>query len=87
MAFFETRTDYFGLTTASAVKLTDVVENKTEQAATGINEKGDVVAIEMFGEGRAPTCTYVLADSYALGSIKLGEAKTLSGSTEKYVFG
>lgn len=76
---FQTHTDYFGLSTAtgSAFVITDSAENKTAQTANGRDEKGDVVAFEVFGETIAPSCSYVLKANGNTGTFKIGSPITV----------
>jgi hypothetical protein len=48
---FQEKTDYFGLATSgSGLVITDSNDNNAAQVAQGQNEKGDIVAYEVFGE-------------------------------------
>ena len=70
---FQSKTDFFGLeSSASGLVLTESNENKAATTAEGHNEKGDVVAFEVFGETMSPSCTYVLEDDVSMSSIKCG---------------
>lgn len=76
---FQAHTDYYGLSTASnsAFVITDSAENKTAQTANGRDEKGDIVAYEVFGEQMAPTCSYVLKADASLSSLVIGAPITV----------
>lgn len=76
---FQAHTDYFGLSTGagSAFVITDSAENKTAQTATGRDEKGDIVAYEVYGEQIAPSCSYVLKAGATLNSIVIGSPITV----------
>lgn len=82
---FQAKTDYFGLSTGSGSTfvITDSSENKSAQVATGQDEKGDVVAYEVYGEEMAPACSYVINANSTLGTIKIGEAITVTGISDK----
>ena len=82
---FQAKTDYFGLSTGSGSTfvITDSSENKTSQTVTGQDEKGDVVAYEVFGEEMAPSCSYVISADSTLGSIKIGDAQAVTGIANK----
>ena len=82
---FQAKTDYFGLSTGSGSTfvITDSSENKSAQVATGQDEKGDVVAYEVFGEEMSPACSYVISADSTLGTIKIGEAITVTGINDK----
>ena len=52
---FQAKTDFFGLATSqNGLEVTEANENKTASTAEGHNEKGDVVAFEVFGETMSP---------------------------------
>ena len=76
---FQAKTDYFGLSTASGSSfvITDSSENKTAQTVNGHDEKGDIVAYEVFGETMAPSCSYVLKADANLSSIVIGSPITV----------
>ena len=82
---FQAKTDYFGLSTGSGSTfvITDSSENKTSQTVTGQDEKGDVVAYEVFGEEMAPSCSYVISANSTLGSIVIGSGITVTGISNK----
>ena len=69
---FRTKHDFFGLTSTAGVVITESNENKTASTAEGHNEKGDVVAFEVFGETMSPQCSYVLSADASLASMKCG---------------
>ena len=69
---FRNKTDFFGLTSTAGVVITESNENKTASTAEGHNEKGDVVAFEVFGETMSPQCSYVLSADASLASMKCG---------------
>ena len=67
---WQAKTDFFGLATQSnGLQVTESNENKSASTAEGHNEKGDVVAFEVFGETMSPTNTYVLGKDLALSSL------------------
>lgn len=68
---FAAKTDYFGLATGGLV-ITESNDGNTAQVAEGHNEKGDVVAFEVFGETMSPTCSYVLSADASLASMQCG---------------
>lgn len=82
---FQAKIDYYGLSSGSSsvFVITDSNENKSAQVATGQDEKGDVVAVEVYGEELAPSCSYVIKADATLGSIKIGEAQTVTGISDK----
>ena len=88
---YQTPTDFFGLTsTANKLVVQSSSENKQAALGTGHNEKGDIVAWEVFGERLSPTCTYILGADYNLANVKCGEAKQCTAtdySTLYFVFG
>jgi len=69
---FKAKTDFFGIAGGGLV-ITESNENKTASTVEGHNEKGDVVAYEVFGETMSPECTYVLSANASLSSMKCGE--------------
>lgn len=69
---FRTKHDFFGLTSTAGVVITESNENKTASTAEGHNEKGDIVAFEVFGETMSPQCSYVLSADASLASMKCG---------------
>lgn len=56
---FKSKTDYFGLS-SSTLLIVSSDENKSAQVAQAHDEKGDIVAQEVYGETMAPTCSYVV---------------------------
>ena len=69
MAFLA-KTDYFGLTTAPTnFQIVSSDENRSASTAEAQNEKGDVVATQMYGETSAPSCNYVLSGTSDTASI------------------
>lgn len=68
---FQNKHDFFGLA-GSGLVITESNENKSASTAEGHNEKGDVVAFEVFGETMSPQCTYVLSADTSLASMKCG---------------
>lgn len=85
---FKAKTDFFGLASGGVV-ITESNENKTASTAEGHNEKGDVVAFEVFGETMSPQCTYVLSADTNLSSMKCGTPITGTGdySGKKFTLG
>ena len=67
---FQSKTDFFGIATqANGLEVTEANENKTASTAEGHNEKGDVVAFEVFGETMSPSNTYVLGADLTLSGL------------------
>lgn len=85
---FKAKTDFFGLASGGVV-ITESNENKTASTAEGHNEKGDVVAFEVFGETMSPQCTYVLSADTNLSSMQCGTpiAGTGDYSGKKFTLG
>lgn len=75
---WQAKTDFFGLATAAnGLEVTESNENKTASTAEGHNEKGDVVAFEVFGETMSPSNSYVLGKDLTLSTLpKCGEPIT-----------
>ena len=67
MSNFAAKTDFFGLTSTSGIVITECNENKSSTTAEGHNEKGDVVAFEVFGDTMSPDCSYVLSADVSMG--------------------
>lgn len=88
---FQAKTDFFGLATSqNGLEVTEANENKTASTAEGHNEKGDVVAFEVFGETMSPSNTYVLGKDLTLSSLpKCGAAISGTGdySGQKFTMG
>ena len=80
MAFIA-KPDYFGLSTANATKdslsLKSSSLNKSASVAEAKDDKGDVVAEEVFGEQASPSATYELKDDLDLDDITLGAVTTV----------
>ena len=54
---FKSKLDYFGLSgTGSNFVITSSDENKSASTAEAQNDKGDIVATQMYGETSAPSC-------------------------------
>lgn len=68
---FKDKTDFFGLATGGLV-ITESNEGHSASTAEGHNEKGDVVAFEVFGETMSPTCSYVLSADASISSMQCG---------------
>lgn len=85
---FKSKTDFFGLATGGLV-ITESNENVAASTAEGHNEKGDIVAYEVFGETMSPECTYVLSADASLSSMKCGQpiAGTGDYSGKKFTLG
>lgn len=88
---WQEKTDFFGLVTQSnGLEVTESNENKAASTAEGHNEKGDVVAFEVFGETMSPSNTYVLGKDLTLSTLpKCGApiAGTGDYSTKKFTLG
>ena len=78
MAFIA-KPDYFGLATSISGSLTlkSSTLNKSASVAEATDEKGDVVADEVFGEQAAPSVVYELKADLDLDDIKLGAITTV----------
>ena len=78
MAFIA-KPDYFGLATSQSgsLSLKSSSLNKSASVAEATDEKGDVVAEEVFGEQASPSVTYELKADLALSGIKLGAVTTV----------
>lgn len=70
---FKAKTDFFGLA-GSGLVVTESNENKSSSTAEGHNEKGDIVAYQVYGETMSPQCTYLLSADASLGTMKCGTA-------------
>ena len=81
---FQSRPDYFSLGGSNGLKLQSSDENASAQEYDAQNEKGDIVATEVYGETASPTCTYVLTSDATLSGIKMGEASAYSTSGKYY---
>ena len=81
MAFIS-KPDYFGLATSISGSLTLKASslNKTASVAEAKDDKGDVVAEEVFGEVSAPSVTYELKADLDLDDITLGAITTVDGT-------
>lgn len=75
---FKAKTDFFGLA-GSGLVITESNEGHSAEVAEGHNEKGDVVAFEVFGDTMSPQCTYVLSADTSLASMQCGTPITGSG--------
>ena len=71
---FLAKTDIFSMGSSFVVTAFD--ENNSANTATAQNEKGDVVAEEMYGEKASPTCNYVVKSQATLSGKQLGGAGT-----------
>lgn len=69
---FQAKTDFFGIA-GNGIVLTECGDGKTASTAEGHNEKGDVVAFEVFGETMSPTCTYLLSADVNLENVSCGK--------------
>lgn len=78
---FLAKTDYYGLSTGSGSKFVIVSsdENKSASTATAQDEKGDIIAEEVYGETSAPSCNYVLSGDATLSGIDMGNPITTGG--------
>lgn len=85
---FQQKHDFFGLQ-GNGLVLTETNENKSASTAQGHNEKGDIVAYEVFGQTMSPTCSYVLSADASLGSMQCGTAIAGTGdySGKKFTLG
>lgn len=73
---FKDKTDWFGLAGNGLVVVEDD-DGRAASTAQAHNEKGDVVAFEVFGETMSPTCTYNLSSNVSMGSLKCGQPFTV----------
>lgn len=80
MAFIA-KPDYFNFATShsSSLSLKSSSLNKSASVAEATDDKGDVVADEVFGEQAAPSVIYELIAALTLSSIKLGAISTVAG--------
>lgn len=80
MAFIA-KPDYFVLATSisGSLSLKSSSLNKSASVAEATDEKGDVVAEEVFGEQSAPSVAYELKDDLDLDDITLGAVTTVDG--------
>lgn len=70
---FLAKKDYFAsLYEGQPLVITASDENRSAQTAQARNEKGDIVAEEVYGETAAPTCSYALSGDVDLTGIKIG---------------
>lgn len=80
---FMTKKDYFAIplgdTVASKLAITSSDENKSASTAQALDEKGDIVAEEMFGETTSPSCSYVLKDDVEFGGLTTGKSFDVDG--------
>jgi hypothetical protein len=85
---FKSKTDFFGLGSSGLV-ITESNEHKQASTAEGRNSKGDIVAIEIFGETMSPTCSYVLSADTNLATMKCGTVINGTGdySSKKFTLG
>lgn len=81
MSFAKEQTDYFGLGSNSIICVSSD-ENKSAQVAQARNEKGDVVAQEIYGEMMSPSCSYVLKADGEISTQRLGDVST--SGTKKF---
>lgn len=82
---FKAKTDFFGLA-GNGLVITESNENKSASTAEGHNEKGDIVAFEVFGETMSPQCTYVLSANSQLSSMQCGTVINGTGDYSSYKF-
>lgn len=85
---FKAKTDFFGIA-GNGFVITEANENRTASTVEGHNEKGDVVAYEVFGETMSPECTYVLSANASLSSMQCGTPVNGTGdySGKKFTLG
>lgn len=70
---FQKPYDYFNLTSSqNGLVVQESSQNVQASTAEGHNEKGDVVAFEVFGERMSPSATYLLGKDYSLPSLQMG---------------
>ena len=69
---FQSKYDFFSIA-GNGIVLTECNENKVASTVEGHNEKGDIVAFEVFGETMSPDCTYVLSADTQLSGIQCGK--------------
>lgn len=81
---FKSKQDYFGLSgTGSNFVITSSDENKSASTAEAQNDKGDIVATQMYGVTSTPSCDYVLKGDASTGDIEMGNEITVDD--KKYV--
>ena len=78
---FSTPVDYVGLAD-TALTLISSTENKTAQTKEAVNDRGDIVAREVFGEQKTPSSDYKLAANLSK-TITLGDLTTVG--TDKVI--
>lgn len=86
---FQAPYDFFGLVTASnGLVVQESSENKSASVATGHDEKGDIVAHEIFGERMSPSATYILGKDYSMPALQCGVPVTGTGdyADKKFVY-
>ena len=80
---FLAKKDYFNVADATLI-ITSSDENRSASLATAQNEKGDIVAQQMYGNTCAPSCTYVVKGQKTLSTLTMGDEKGSTGD-ERYV--
>lgn len=77
---FKEKVDYFSLADAGNLVLVSAAEGRTAQVVEAQGQDGSVVASEVFGETRAPSCEYKLKAAYssAAGALKLGGVSSVT---------
>lgn len=86
---FQAPYDFFGLvTTSNGLVVQESSENKSASVATGHDEKGDIVAHEIFGERMSPSATYILGKDYSMPALQCGVPVTGTGdyADKKFVY-
>ncbi len=79
---FLSKKDYFNVAgDGNGLTIVSSDENKSTSVAEAINDKGDVVKQEVYGEMSAPSCSYVVHADAALENLTLGEERGATSST------
>lgn len=76
---FKTKTDYFGLSSISGLKIVASSENKSASTAEAKDENGFVVATHMYGVKSSPACDYVITSDVTMTDIILGSVVSADG--------
>lgn len=75
---FKQKQDYYGLSAITGIVLKSVTENKSNEVVEAKDEKGFVIANQIFGEKSTPSQEYVITKNVELSSIKLGQITTVN---------
>jgi len=76
---FQAKTDFFGLgASVAGIVLTDSTLNESASVAEAADDRGDIIAKEVYGATAAPSCDFVFKAKQTLNII-LGKVNTLTG--------